>query len=108
MHQQIIKKTNLVVILPSPTRWGYSFLVLERSFKIKNALKDIKDPEDLPSDQEWSELNVLKNLYGICYDYLKKFQGSNYVTYSVVYPSIKSLVENFGTDNVSLNIKTIC
>ena len=62
------KKTNKGAILDQATRWGSTYLMLERLLELKPALIDIVHPDVSLSDAQWNEVKQLEGL--LCYPFL--------------------------------------
>ena len=56
------KKTNKGAILDQATRWGSTYLMLERLLELKPALIDIVHPDASLSDAQWNEVKRLEGL----------------------------------------------
>ena len=71
------RKTNKVAILDQATRWGSTYLMLERLLELKPALISIAHPDVLLSDDQWNEVKQLEGL--LCHPFLttKKLQAAD-------------------------------
>ena len=56
------RKTNKGAILDQATRWGSTYLMLERLLELKPALIDIVHPDVSLSDAQWNEVKQLEGL----------------------------------------------
>ena len=71
------RKTNKGAILDQATRWGSTYLMLERLLELKPALIDIVHPDVSLSDAQWNEVKQLEGLLRHPFLTIKKLQAAD-------------------------------
>ena len=86
-QEQIVSKSSLC--LDVPTRWNYTFLMLETALKFQKAFERLDEletnfsfdlKEGVPSEEDWDNARVLTKFLKVFYDVTKRLSGSLYVT----------------------------
>ncbi|CAB4410253.1 unnamed protein product [Rhizophagus irregularis] len=107
--QKVLKvKTDVV------TRWNSTFYAWERLLKLRLAIATVKNQLDVSSlstdiddrrrlnsimltNEEWSFMKSLLNILQPVEEVTRKLSGSNYVTLSLVYPTLALLLKRIRT-----------
>ncbi|CAK8687693.1 unnamed protein product [Clavelina lepadiformis] len=71
------RKTNKGAINDQATRWGSTYLMLERLLELKPVLVDIAHPNVSLSDGQWNEVKQLEELLRHPFVTTKKLQASD-------------------------------
>jgi len=88
------RKANKGAILDQSTRWGSTYLMIERILEIKDTLVDIAHPDVCLSEAEWKEVEDLECLLRDPFLFTKKLQTAN-LTPGEFYKDWKKLLFKF-------------
>ena len=70
-------RVKIGVVIGQSTRWGSTYLMIERILQLKSILSDMANPDLTMSDAHWEQVKNLKEILSYPFLVTKKLQCSN-------------------------------
>ena len=71
------RRVKIGAIIDQSTRWGSTYLMIERILQLKSILSDMANPDLTMSDDHWEQVENLKEILSYPFLVTKKLQCSN-------------------------------